>query len=142
MLAERKQPDIALNLEALVHDRYVKQIESCDHFKEVMGAMVPVMTRAGQVLRLPVPHPITAESQRVGFLLHSDRIGAHAEVMLRLFEGLKQMDGRCIFPVVFLLGGATQQLQQSLERLMRDQFTWGRQTSKQIAQLLGASRPD
>lgn len=110
--------DMALKLETMIYEAYVKQTETEAHFRETITSWLQPMREAGLVAARELPAIATPPSAQgrptVGFFLHNASMLAHVEVMLSVLENLPAGERRPFQPRVYIFGGSHPVL---LERL-------------------------
>ncbi len=96
----------ALQLEQVIHDTYVKQMETEDHFAACFSRWKEEMGEAGRKFAGTLP-PVHREAPpalpRIGFFLENLSGLAHVRVMLDVLEGAQSMEPRRFEPVIYCL---------------------------------------
>jgi len=111
--------NMALKLETLIYEEYVKQTETERHFRECFVQWIEPMREAGHTaatnlppLRWPTPH----SKPTVGFFLHEASMLAHVGVMLSVLENLPHGINRPFLPRVYAFSGTHPELLARLAR--------------------------
>ncbi|MCD6059715.1 MAG: hypothetical protein K0S16_26 [Moraxellaceae bacterium] len=117
---ERFEMNIALHLEAVIYENYVKATETEEHFGSCMGRMAPLFTAAGHHWRRvlpPLPQPEVAAPYHIGFFIHSASMLAHIEVLLQSLKGYRMLDDQPFIPTVYCYQGSHPAMERALAEL-------------------------
>lgn len=117
---ESNRLNLALQLETLLYSQYVKQTETEEHFRNIVGEWVEPMRAAGKRLASGLPpsrRPEPREPWRVALILHNATILAHVQVMLGMLEGYSNLAEKPIEFFVVCLTGKSPPLESELARI-------------------------
>ncbi len=112
--------DLALKLEGMVYNNYVKQTETEEHFRNCFNRWVPAMREAGQRAGAglgPVSWPEGNGVPVVGFFLHSASLLAHVEVLINMLEGWTRLDAKPFIPRVYAFSGSSPPMVERFAKL-------------------------
>ncbi len=113
---EKKQYDVAMQLEGLVYEVLVKQDETEAGFSRVMQKISPLMSDAAKDLYENIPLPVSSEEKiKVGFFIHRASTLAHIEALIGFLKGSAKNPQSKLKSVVYVLTGEHVEMRKAME---------------------------
>lgn len=117
---DNRQMDYALFLEGMLYERYVKALETEEHFGRCMEQIAPPFTAVGHYWRHQLgaaPAPMLNGATKVGFFIHNASMLAHIKVMLITLAGYRRLKDQPLDLTVYCFSGKCEELEVALGKL-------------------------
>lgn len=113
---DEKEINLALQLESLVYNYYIKKNETEKHFRFCFDQYTDTLRLAGNLV---AEHARGTENNtkvdgelKIGLFVQQASTLAHVEVMLALLSGWSQIENRGVIPIVYVMFGYDKNLEQ------------------------------
>lgn len=112
--------DLAMGLESLYYEAYVKQVETEAHFQRSFSLFQDVAIQSGEALASRLESHALARDEspwRIGFFIHNASVLAHIELLINMLKGVRSMPDLPFQPVIFCFGGDSPEMSRIFTEL-------------------------